>query len=281
MAELTDFSIYSMRGSGGGGNGGGEKKPEYTGTLHENVRQLLEALRTDPRFSKVDSRILNEIIDTAIDTATRIGTHAKAVGARTGFMAGGVVVAGGIMTGGIAFLPLAPLLFPIAFGLITVMSKVNITERDRTRAKSQLYEETVKRLLRYNKMPVVDQRAEFAGLSRRSAVRDFMPPVVPPSLPVAPSSGQQQSSMANLLFNLSRPASSEDGAAAPAPAAGAGAGAYAGSNAGANGLPGNQAANDGDGLGGQAQPTNDDLLAQLPESLRKKIKKKFDPVPRP
>jgi len=269
MAELTDFSIYSMRGSGGGGNGGGEKKPEYTGTLHENVRQLLEALRTDPRFSKVDSRILNEIIDTAIDTATKIGTHAKAVGGRTGFMAGGVVVAGGIMTGGIAFLPLAPLLFPIAFGLITVMSKVNITERDRTRAKSQLYEETVKRLLRYNKMPVVDQRAEFAGLSRRSAVRDFMPPVVPPSLPVAPSSGQQQSSMANLLFNLSRPASSEDGAAAAAPAAGAGAGAYAGSNAGANSIVGVQQ---------PPRPSEDELLASLPESLRNKIKKTFEPM---
>jgi hypothetical protein len=228
-SELTDFSLYLMRRGGGDDeDGGGSRKPEYTGPLHENVRQMLEELRSDPRFSKVDPTILNQIIDVAIDTATKIGTHAGAVGARVGVIAGGLGVAGGLSAAGLAFLPLAPVLFPLAAALITGMANVKITERDRTRAKSQLYEETVKRLLRFNTMPVVDQQREFAGLKRRSAVRDFMPPVASPSRPVAAGSGQEQSSMAGLLFNLPRPgvgyarpgASDEDGAAA----AGAGGG---------------------------------------------------------
>lgn len=246
MSELTDFSIYSMRRGGGGdgdgdGDGGGSRKSEYTGPLHENVKQMLNALRTDPRFSKVDPAILNEIIDIAIDTATKIGTHAGAVGARIGVVAGGLGVAGGMAAAGVLFLPMAPVLFPLAFALTTSMANVKITEKDRTRAKSQLYEETVKRLLRYNTMPVADQQREYAGLSRRSAVRDFMPPVMSPSRPVAAGSGQEQSSMASLLFNLPRPgfgyarlgASDGDGAAA----AGAGGGITYADMSGAPAVP--------------------------------------------
>jgi len=271
-ADLGDVHLFSGGKGGGGDDGedGGGKKPTYTGPLHSNVKQLLEALRRDPRFSNVDPRILNEIIDAAIKTADAIGSQ-SVINAlrRAGGFTGSVITGAALGALGMAIPPLMFGVAPAAISALVNLLTSAMDSDDRTKAKSQLYEEVVKRLTDLNRMTNMEQYRVFAGLSRRSAMRDVLPPVEAPRPPVAPGSGQPQSSMAGLLFNLPRPgagyarpgASDEDGAAA----AGAGGGADPGyTYADMAGRP----------------PMPDSMRDRVEEMLRqgKKFKKKFPPM---
>jgi hypothetical protein len=237
MSDLESIHLFSG-GRGGGGDDGEERRPTrptYTGPLYSNVKQLLKALRQDPRFSNVDPRILNEILDGAIQTAEVIGSQTAANAGRrsmgaVGSLASGVILGGIGMVMPLFMLGVAPAVFNVLLSVLTTA----LDSDDRTKAKSQLYQEVVAKLLRFNRLPLEEQRREFATMSRHSAMRDVLPPVRAPEPTLAPATGERQVSMRDLLFNATRRGAGysrlgatddeEDGAPAAAAPAAAGAG---------------------------------------------------------
>jgi hypothetical protein len=233
-ADLGDISLYSA-GRGGGGAGDGEdgerrpSRPEYSGPRHENVKQKLNALREDSRFSNVDATILRQIIDGAIQTAEAIGSQrVENVIRGTAATIGSATLTAGMFGLGMFLPPFMVTVAPMAIATLGYMLGGASTDQ-RTKAKSQLFEEVVKRLEEFNRMPITEQRRLFAGMERQSTMRNILPAVAAPAPTVSPSTGERQASMRDLLFNATRRgagyqrvgASDEDGAPA---AAGAGAG---------------------------------------------------------
>jgi hypothetical protein len=239
MSDLESIHLFSG-GRGGGGDDGEERRPTrptYTGPLYSNVKQLLKALLEDPRFSNVDPSILRQIVDGTIQVVEAIGSQTTAnVGRRV--IASTGTAAGGALLGflGMAFPPFLFAVAPAALTAIGYLVTGAADSDDRTKAKSQLYEEVVAKLLRFNRLPLEEQRREFAAMNRHSAMRDVLPPVRAPEPTLAPATGERQVSMRDLLFNAtrrgagySRLGATDDEDGAPAAAAPAAAGAGGGS----------------------------------------------------